>query len=188
MKTLILKQKWYASYKSAAYKRTLKNIFIVMLLLGALVGIFVGINLGTDTHSVWKGILAFFACALCGPILFATICFAVSLIVILFSLPIIIAPKTYTFGVNNGRFTLDKNDKSVIDVPLSDLTKFTFVTVKVNGFGGDPLGNELEIRYVKNGKNKKKSISLGCFYDDEKRQLYEFVQAVVIPAKLGLFA
>lgn len=181
METITIKENWKAPFASSSYLTTFKQLLRFFFWGGLIIGlVFFVISFDTSSVFDWlkKGGLLLVCCMLGGPATLIVFFIFIIPIILLFQIPKMISPNTYEFGLGEGRFMMKKNNRTKVDVPLSDYIGCTFVTVTVNKMGGNDLGNLLRIEFLKTGKEATKEINLGYIPDDDKIQLRHFMMLV----------
>lgn len=169
METVVVKENWKAAFKSISFKLLSKTMRKFLLYFGLAVGVFMALlSLGEGN---WIMTLCFLFVS---PILFyltMVLCMLLmSPMLVLFKIRTIISPRTYTFSLGHDIFSVQKNDKTMVEVPLEDFNCYSMTS---------PYGtflSELMIFYAVNGKAVNKKVNLIDLYDEDKlcvRQFFE---------------
>lgn len=161
METVIIKENWKVPFVGPSFKKWLRQGFWFATSCFIVMGVFALIYCcflsdWTFLEGLKYGAFWFIVSLVGGPLFILSLVISLFPFLLLFSLPKMISPNTYEFGLGEGRFLMKKNNHIKVDVPLSDYIGCTFVTVTVNKMGGNDLGNMLKIEFLKNGKKQQK--------------------------------
>lgn len=183
MDTIIVKENWKVPFVGPSIKKWLRqglwfttSCCVVMGVLALIYCCF--LSDWSFLEGLKWGALWFAVSLVGGPLIILSLIICMLPFLLLFSLPKMISPNTYEFGLGEGRFLMKKNNSTKVDVPLSEYVGCTFVTVTVNKMGGNDLGNSLKIDFLKKGKKAAKEINLAYITDEDKIQLRHFMTLV----------
>ena len=158
METLIVKENWKEPIKRS------RKIMIGFLIIFFLIGLGAAILSFLNGNNLVASLTILFA-----------IGFVVPLSFIVFLSPIYLikmfSPNTYEFCCEKGRLTVNKNKKSIINIPYSDYIKTTVVNT---AFASQKIGQGIIIEYMKKGVSKKKPINTACFSDEDTMRVLKF--------------
>ena len=179
METITIKESWKAPFVGPTMKQMIKRVFWLSSFCFTAIGViaFFCILLGNPfPKGLLQGLGMLGISLLGGPLFMLCLFVVVYPMLLLLSIPIIIAPNTYEFSVGEGRFRMNKNDHTKMDLPLSELISYTFVVVKPYILvEGNSLGTTLKMEYMKKGKKAEKKINLGYMFDKDIIILREFM-------------
>lgn len=183
METIIVKENWKTPFVGPSLKKWLKQGFWFATFCCIVMGVFALIYCCfLSDWSFFEGLkwgAIWFVISLAGgPLIILSLLICIFPFLLLFSLPKMISPNTYEFGLDKGRFLMKKNNSVKVDISLSDYMGCAFVTVTVNKMGGNDLGNSLKIEFLKNGKKTAKEINLAYISDEDIIQLRHFMMLV----------
>jgi hypothetical protein len=183
MEALTLKENWKTPFVSASFRSMLWQSIRKALSFGVVVGIILGIlQFFSPDMGFKEAAIMFVVCVIGMPIFFAAMLVMLfpflHLPTFLFSLGKMIAPRTYAIGLEEDRFTIAKNGRPIVDIPLADYRRNTFVPLSVQGIDGNPLGNSFDLDYLENGNWKHKEINITYFLDEDKIRLIDFMERV----------
>lgn len=95
---------------------------------------------------------------------------------IIFELLPMLRPRTFTFGCDKERFFIQKDDKTVLNIPNDDVKKLKVESVVVKSVTPDKkIPYELNIKYKEGGEEKNMDFGFRKFTNSDTHRLVEWV-------------